>query len=126
MAYTLRYIDELDDLPITGPDPFSESDKLKAAERAEARLESDVNDGNTLSNPEAIHAQAAEWYATYLLALGPKSPDAVLAGDMADEGTDRTKFSDRLYTQYRDCVDAIRAANADESDDSPDAIFESL
>lgn len=122
MAYDneseFKYIDGLDEIPITGPDPFDKEDKLEAAEKGEAKLESDVNEGSPIPDQvrEAIHGEAAACWATYRLVLGIKSPESQSRGDSLDEGTERMAFADRIKQMYDSHVDSIIMADADASE----------
>jgi hypothetical protein len=118
MPYTPKYISDLDEVPVTGPDPYDTSAKMRAVKQAESKLEADVNDGSVIdpNDREDIHGFAANAYASYLLALGPKAPDSMLGGDLADEGSDRTTFAEHLRQMYYDARDSIIAAADDAGD----------
>lgn len=113
MADIYRYATK-SDVPLTGPDPYTAADKDAVIESANARLEADVNDGQLIESPEEIHSHAVAAYATYLLSIGPKSPDSATLGDLADEGPRRMNFAEQLYQIYTDCVDSISKASGDE------------
>lgn len=118
MANTERYAD-IDDVPLTGPDPFEKDEKARALQRANAQLESDVNGGNRIESPEVIHNHAASSYATYVLVLGPKSPGSARAGDFADEGSERMAFAERILGMYERAVNSIiggTGSGGDETD----------
>lgn len=116
-AYSPKYIESLGDVPLTGPDPYDDAEKHRAVRDGESKLEADVNDGTEIpaESVEHIHALAANAYASYILALGPKEPSSVMAGDLADEGSNRTAFADHLLAIYEDAVKSINAAGGDES-----------
>jgi len=114
MAYEPRYCD-LDDLPLQGPgDVFDPSDLGQAAKHAEAQLESEVNDGRRIDNPEAIHEKAALAYATYMLFSGPEHPSSANAGDFsAGSGEDVMEVAREMKSMYRDAVSTIMTADDD-------------
>ena len=117
MAYSPRYL-SVDDVPLTGPDEWSNDEKLARIEDAEAQLEADVNDGTPIpdSERERIHGLAVNAYATYLLATGPKAPDSMLAGDFQDEGSEREGYAEHLLRTYKRTKNSILAADEDSSD----------
>jgi hypothetical protein len=91
----LKYLDSLGDVPLTGPDLWSSDDqaKLDAAETAEEKLEADVNDGEPIAEDTALHAKAANAYASYLLFIGPEHPEDALSGQMyGGAGEDTMEF----------------------------------
>lgn len=110
-----KYLDSVEDVPSSGPDPYSRKAKENAIQFAEAKLEADLNDGNEFdySEIEPIHRNAIVHLATYRLAIDPKSPDAVTMGDMADEGAGRMEYADRFLELYEWTVDAIAGAGGD-------------
>lgn len=125
MAYDqesdLKYIDSLGDIPLTGPDPYSDSEKLSKAEDAEVQLEADVNDGREIpeDDREHIHAVAANAYASYLLATGPEHPkDATSEVFAGGSGEDLMEFATELKNIYDRTIGSIEAATDD--DPSPD------
>jgi hypothetical protein len=116
----LKYIDSLEDIPVTNQgigDSWGEEDKLQAAEAGEEKLEGDVNEGHAISQSKSIHGTAAATWATYKLAVGMKSPDSTTRGDSLDEGTERFGFADRLKQMYQSYVNTINDASGFESDD---------
>lgn len=112
-SYDPKYAD-VEDVPVTGPDPFTEADKRRALAAAEAQLESDVNDGEGIESPEYIHRHASASFGSYVLATGPKSPDSATLGDMADEGSGRMDFAHELLAMYDRAVESILGASDDE------------
>lgn len=113
MAEKERYA-AVTDVPINGPDPYTDAEKLKALEKANAQLEADVNEGSLIDSPEEIHGHAASAYATYILSLGPKSPGSATMGDLADEGSDRMNYTLELRRIYEQAVESIVNAPGDE------------
>lgn len=127
MAYDnesdLRYIDSLSNIPLTGPDLFSDDSdaKLSAAETAEQKLEADVNDGRKLSDRTALHARASNAYASYLLFVGPEHPEDALSGQMYGGAAEETmEFADELHNIYRSLRASIEDSGADGSSDTTD------
>lgn len=121
----LKYINSLDDIPVTGEgigDDWSDAEKLKKAEDAESKLESDVNEGREIGTPEAIHGNAAATWATYRFVLGFKTPDSQTRGDSLDEGSERMAFAEALKDDYYDYVNSITNATGDESEGGPGSV----
>ena len=130
MAYDaesdLKYIEELGDIPLTGPDLWADDTeaKLEAAETAEAKLEADVNDGQPIGEPRALHAKAANAYASYLLFIGPEHPEDALSGQMyGGSGDDTMEFATEVHDVYRSLRSSIETSDADESSDDDNIIF---
>lgn len=116
-----KYVDEAD-IPIIGPDPYPTDEKTKAIGYAEAKLESDVNEGSTINEPEDIHEMAANAYASYILATGPVAPADTYSGDFADDGSDSDSFAQELHNMYRSARDAIITADEDEGEGSTEHV----
>lgn len=130
MAYDaesdLKYIENLADIPLTGPDLWADDTeaKLEAAETAEAKLEADVNDGQPIGEPEALHAKASNAYASYLLFIGPEHPEDALSGQMyGGAGDDTMEFATEVHDVYRSLRSSIETSDADESSDDDNIIF---
>lgn len=123
---TPKYLDSVEEVPASGPDPFSKRDKGRAIRYAEAQLEADVNDGNEFdpAEIESIHQAAIIHLASYRLAIDPKSPDAATMGTMADEGSRRMDYADRLLQMYERAVQAIAGASGDAGEGGPGGIGE--
>lgn len=113
MADLYRYA-SLSDVPLTGPDPYSDAEKDRAIGAANARLEADVNEGEVIEAAEEIHTHAVAAYATYVLSVGPKAPDSATLGDTADEGPRRMAFAEQLRQIYQECIESITMAEGDE------------
>jgi len=113
----LKYIDSLADIPLTGPEPASwtKDDKLEKAESAEEKLEADVYDGRKIPGAGALHATAANAWASYLLVVGAEHPknatSEVFAGG---SGEDVMEFAQELKNIYHDTVGSIQVSEADE------------
>ena len=112
---TPKYLDSIEDVPASGPDPYSKEAKGRAIRDAEAMLEANVNDGNEFdpADIEPIHQAAIIYFATYRLAIDPKSPDAATMGSMSDEGSRRMDYADRLLELYERTVSAITGSSGD-------------
>jgi len=113
----LRYIDELKDIPLTGPKPstWTTDDKLEKAETAEEKLEADVNDGYQIAGPTSLHATAANAWATYLLVIGSEHPkDATSEVFSGGSGEDVMEFAVELKSIYHETVQSIQVSSADE------------
>lgn len=106
-----EYVDE-GDVPVIGPDPYPQEEKVKAIKYAEAKLEADVNEGDTIESPGDTHEFAANAYASYILATGPEDPADAYSGDFADAGDDVSDFAQSLHDMYRSARSAI--VNSDE------------
>lgn len=123
MAYDqesdLKYIEALADIPLTGPDPYTDAEKLGKAEDAEVQLEADINNGETIpeADREHIHAVAANAYASYLLATGPEHPKEATSEVFAGgAGEDLMEFATELKNIYDRTVMSIQGS----ADDDPD------
>ena len=95
---------------------------MKKAEDGESKLEADVNQGNEIGSPEAIHGNAAATWATYRLVLGMKSPDSQTRGDSLDEGAERMNIAEALKDDYHEYVHSITEARGDESEGGPGSV----
>lgn len=129
MAYEkesdLKYIESLDDIPLTGPDLWSgqNQEKLDAAEAAESKLEADVNDGAKIDDATALHAKAANAYASYVLFIGPNHPEDAQSGQMyGGAGDDTMEFAREVHEIYRSLRSSIETSDADESSDDSDFV----
>ena len=119
----LRYIGTLSDIPLTGPDLWSDDTdaKLDAAETAEQKLEADVNDGRKLGNATALHAKAANAYASYVLFVGPEHPEDALSGQMyGGAGDDTMEFAREVHNIYESLRSSIEDSTTDDSSDVSD------
>lgn len=111
----------IDDVPLSGPDPWDDPEKEKKILEAEALLESRVNDGNVIENPETIHALAANAYASYILLSGIEHPNAAQAGDfMSGSNEDVAEVASEMKNIWEDAVSSILDAEADESSSTSD------
>jgi hypothetical protein len=121
----LRYITR-DDIPLVGPDPYRRSEKIRAGEAAEQKLEADVNDGREYDPSEIsrLHKQAVAAWATYVLAAGPVAPDDARSGDFyTGSGDDQAEYASQMKTLYESNIASIEASEADTSSDSSDIIL---
>jgi len=116
-ASDLRYIEEVVDIPLTGPDPWDETDKLSAAEAAESLLEARANDGEPITDVEAIHRTAANAYATYILLTGVEHPNSAQSGDFYNGSSeDQAEVANEMKNIWEDAVGALIASGDDESE----------
>lgn len=114
----LKYIDGLAEIPLTGPDAFTKEQKLEAAEMGEAKVEADVNVGDTLDDPTMLHSKAANAWTSYLLFAGGESPSDALSGQVVEGSTsDQMEFATELKSIYESTVSSIRTSEAGEDDD---------
>ncbi|MFC7323244.1 hypothetical protein ACFQMF_01490 [Halorubrum rutilum] len=122
----LKYIESVDDIPLTGPDLWEgDSDaKLDAAETAESKLEADVNDGVVIGDATTLHAKAANAYASYLLFIGPEHPEDALSGQMyGGAGDDTMEFATEVHDVYRSLRSSIEGSDADSSQDTTEFVL---
>lgn len=116
----LRYI-TLDDLPLDGPDPYSDAAKQRAGEAAEQKLEADVNDGRSFDDTTALHDEAIAAWATYRLSSGTVHPtDAQSGYGQGGAGDDQMEFASEMRRLYESDVQSILGSTADESSDDGD------
>lgn len=116
----LRYINSIDEIPLSGPDldKFSTDDKLEAAETGEAKIEADVNHGERLTDPTILHAKAANAWASYILFYGGEHPSSSLSGSLGEgSSADLIEFAREHKSAYSDFVSSIRSSDAGTDDD---------
>lgn len=114
------YILDPVNVPLAGPDPFTNDEKADAVESAEEKLEADINDGNDITDPTALHGTAVNAYATYVLATGPAEPGSQYSGDYADAGQSVMEFAREMLAIYRDTLSSIQGSQADDPMDKDD------
>lgn len=121
----LKYIPELAEIPLTGPDAFDTEAKLEAAEMGEAKVEADVNLGDPLADPTMLHQKAANAWASYLLFAGGESPSDALSGQVVEgSSADQMEFATELKNIYESTIASIRTSDAgDDDDDVVDSAF---
>lgn len=126
MAYEdesdLKYIDSLDDIPVSGPDPFDPSDKLKAAEVGESKIEADAFDGDTIGDAGTLVKEAAAAWASYRLFYGGEAPTSALSGDLVDgSSSDLVEFAREHKSNYNSLLSSIVDSEDDrDADDTGD------
>lgn len=109
MAYSPKYLDSLNDVPVQIPDDFNSTDKSNAVQLAEALIEVDLEDGSELNTVTAVHKAAIKQRATCELAKGASDPDSVSIGDVQDDGMNKTDFAHEAFcNHYNDLVAKIR------------------
>lgn len=116
----LKYIDSLDDIPLSGPDPWEQGEKLKAAESAESLLEARANNGRPITAVESIHRTAANAYASYILLSGAEHPNAAQSGDFySGSNEDVAELASEMRNIWQDALTGILEADHDEGDPTP-------
>lgn len=107
--YDPKYLGSLDDVPISGPDDYTASEKRQAIYHAESSLELDTNTGDEIdqSNLTNAHLSAVMNLATHVLTHAAEEPSDVTLGDMADGGSTITEYSSRYLDEYKRLVDRI-------------------
>lgn len=112
MAYSPKYVDVFD-IPVQIPDDYSQEQKEDALEAAEASLELDLNDGETIPSDEVTPPMvtAAKHKATCHLAQGAESPDDVTLGDVDDSGTTMSEYAQSFCDHYDELVNKMLDAN---------------
>lgn len=107
-SYTPQYVD-LDDIPLSGPDDYSATDKRKALYEAEGSLELDVNGGSPIAQHEVFkaHRIAVMNLGTHVLTKGASDPSSVTLGDMASNGSERTEYASQYLERYNELIDGI-------------------
>ena len=107
--YAPKYI-ELEDVPVAGPDDYTDSAKRRALFEAESTLELDVNDGQEITEGNLIsaHRAAVMNLGTHILTHSAHSPDDVTLGDMADDGGQSMDYSSKFLERYERLIEKIR------------------
>ena len=109
MAYSPKYLDSIDDVPVQIPDNFNQSAKEDAVELAEALIELDLEDGESLGTVTPVHKAAIKQRATCELAKGAADPDSATIGDIQDDGTSKSDYAHEAFCDhYNDMVEKIR------------------
>ena len=117
-TYDPKYT-ELDNVPLGSYDR-DQPDKQKAIERAEGRLESDINDGAEIQDPKPIHADAVENLATYRLLRPSTGPSESRYGEVAEFGENQLDYLNTYLEEYQRIVESINDASPDEIDGGDD------
>jgi hypothetical protein len=116
--YSPRYA-TAEDVPLGSYD-YPTEDKLAAIERAEGRLEADINDGKELTNPKPIHADAVENLSTYRLLRPSTGPTEARYGDAAEYGENQLDYLNTYLEEYQRIIKSINAASPDEIEGGDD------
>jgi hypothetical protein len=104
MAYTPRYIDR-EEVPVQIPDEYSDREKNDAIEFAEASIELDLNDGDSLEPDVAPLVQSAiKQKATCELAKAADDPNSVKLGDLDNGGTNKVDYAQSFCDRYDEMV----------------------
>lgn len=108
--YAPKYVD-LEDVPVAGPDNYSDGAKRKAMFEAEATLELDTNDGMEILDHEitSAHRAAAMNLGTHILTHSAGSPDDITLGDMSDSGGQSMDYASKYLERYERMVEKINA-----------------
>lgn len=109
MAYSPKYLDSLDDVPVQVPDNFPQQDKEDAVELAESLIEIDLEEGDGLSTVSQVHKVAIKQRATCELVKGANDPDDATIGDIQDDGTTKSEYAHESFCDhYEQLVGKIR------------------
>lgn len=105
MAYTPRYIDR-EEVPVQIPDEYSDREKNDAIEFAEASIELDLNDGESIDaeNVTPLVQSAIKQKATCELAKAADDPNSVKLGDLSDDGTNKVDYAQSFCDRYDEMV----------------------
>jgi len=105
MAYTPRYITR-EEVPVQIPDDYNEREKNDAIEFAEASIELDLNDGESIDagNVTPLVQAAIKQKATCELAKSADDPNSVKLGDLSDEGTNKVDYAQSFCDRYDEMV----------------------
>lgn len=108
MAYEPKYV-TISDVPVQIPDDYSQKQKENALEAAEASLELDLNDGETIPSDKIVPSMvtAVKHKATCHLAQGAESADDVTLGDVDDSGTTMTDYAQSFCDHYDEIVEKM-------------------
>lgn len=109
-SYTSQYGVDFDDMPVSGPDDFTLSEKRRALFEAESQLELDVNNNEQIKQDDLTnaHTSAILNYATFKLTSQAESPSDVTLGDLVDGGDQIDQYSQQFLDSYKNIVDDIR------------------
>lgn len=124
MAYSPEYVN-LEDVPVRQvPDDYDKSEKEDALELAEASIELDVYDGETIPPEDRIPQviTAIKQKATCELVKGAEDPTSTKLGDLEDGGTNKSDYADTFCDSYDELVDKINDSGilGDESGQTTD------
>lgn len=123
--YVPKYIDSLEDLPISGPDDYDPPRKRKALFHAESEFQLDVNEGDEISssNLTDAHSVAVLNLATHILTHAAEEPSDVTLGDMTSGGGTITEYSSEYLERYNRLVDKILQTGHGNSKSDNSAVF---
>lgn len=110
--YDPKYV-TLGDIPIEGPDTYSNSEKRRALFEAEGEFELDVNGGQEIPQSEVYdsHKVAVANLATYHLAKTAMAPDDTTLGDMSDAGFQSLDYAETYLETYNRLIDKINSSS---------------
>lgn len=109
--YQARYVD-LEDVPVAGPDEYTDGEKRLALHSAESELDLDVNGGEPIPSSDLIeaHETAVVNLATHYLTHAAEEPSDVTLGDMADGGGQITEYSSQYLDAYLRIIEKLSEA----------------
>lgn len=126
--YTPRYVSsDYSEVPVSGHDEWTVSEKGPKVEQAESKLELDVNGGQQVSEPTENHRWAAAAYATYLLTAGAVGPNSAKLGDVDDSGDRRETYAQQFLDMYNQYIEQINLVDEDPEEgpgEPQNAVFE--
>lgn len=99
----------LSDIPITGPDTYTDGQKRQALFNAEGTLELDLNGGDPISDNQVTRAHqiAVGYLGTHNLTYGSVAPEDTTLGDLADSGSRRDEYSSHFLEEYDRMIEKI-------------------
>jgi len=111
--YEPKYV-HIEDVPISGPDEYSQTQKRKAIFGGESAIELDLYDGSEIPSDEITnaHIEAILNYATHRLTHAAEEPSDVTLGDMLSGGGTITEYSSRYLETYNDIIDQLEESGA--------------
>lgn len=109
--YRPRYV-ELEDVPVAGPDDYTDSEKRLALHSAESELDLDVNGGDPIPSSDLVeaHETAVVNLATHYLTHAAEEPSDVTLGDMADGGGQVNSYSSQYLDTYLRIIEKLKDA----------------
>jgi hypothetical protein len=109
MAYSPKYV-SLEEVPVRQiPDDYDKSEKEDALEFAEASIELDVYDGESIPAEDQIPQviAAIKQKATCELVKGAEDPTSTRLGDLQDGGTNKQDYAMSFCDRYDEIVEKI-------------------
>lgn len=109
MAYSPKYVN-LEDVPVRQvPDDYDKAEKEDSLEFAEASIELDLYNGETIAPEDRIPQviAAIKQKATCELVKGAEDPTSTKLGDLDDSGTNKTDYANSFCDRYDEIVEKI-------------------